>query len=266
MDTFLSNIAAMATAAGGKILLALVILIVGNILIRALLKAFAKSKLFDKVEGTVRTFSLSCVKITLYVLLVISVIGVLGIPMASVVTVLASAGVAVGLALQGALSNLAGGIMLMIFKPFRLGDYISATGVEGTVRELTLFYTVLITVDNKRITIPNGSLMNTNIVDYSSEALRRVDLSFTCAKSEAPAKVQDLMLSVMKSHPQVMADPAPFARISGGSNEAMEFAARAWCKSEDYWNVYHDLTQQITEAMGENHIQAPALRVTTESK
>lgn len=121
--------------------------------------------------------------------------------MASVVAVLASAGVAVGLALQGALSNLAGGIMLMIFKPFRLGDYVSAAGVEGVVKEVTLFYTVLLTVDNKRITVPNGSLMNANVTDFSSEEFRRVDLSFSCAKSEVPSKIQDIMMAVMtRSH------------------------------------------------------------------
>ena len=121
--------------------------------------------LMDKIEGTVRTFILSFLKAGLYAILAISIIGIMGVPMASVVAVLASAGVAIGLALQGALSNLAGGIMLMIFKPFHQGDYVSAAGVEGVVKEVTLFYTVILTLDNKRITVPNGSLMNANITD-----------------------------------------------------------------------------------------------------
>lgn len=264
MDAVISSLAAMGTAVGGKIILALIVLIVGNILIKSLLKLLKKSKMLDKVEGTVRTFLLSFVKILLYVILVISIIGIMGVPMASVVAVLASAGVAVGLALQGALSNLAGGIMLMIFKPFKLGDYVAAAGEEGSVKEVTLFYTVLQTPDNKRITVPNGSLMNANITDFSSEAFRRVDLTFSCAKSETPARVQDIMLSAMRAAEKVLPDPEPFARISGGSNEAMEFTARAWCKSEDYWDVYFDLTQKITEAMAENNVQAPAVRITTE--
>lgn len=266
MEAFLSSLTAMATAAGGKIILALLVLIIGKILIKSILKMLGKSKLLEKAEGTVRTFTLSFVKIGLYVILVISIIGIMGVPMASVVTVLASAGVAVGLALQGALSNLAGGIMLMIFKPFKLGDYVSAAGVEGVVKEVTLFYTVILTLDNKRITVPNGSLMNTNVTDFSSEELRRVDLTFACAKSEAPAKIQDIMITTMKANPQVLSDPEPFARISGGSNEAMEFTVRAWCKSEDYWDVYFDLTQKITEAMAENSVQAPAVRITTEAQ
>ena len=264
MQAIITNLAAMATAAGGEIILALLVLIIGNILIKSVLKFLGKSKMMDKIEGTVRTFILSFLKAGLYAILAISIIGIMGVPMASVVAVLASAGVAIGLALQGALSNLAGGIMLMIFKPFHQGDYVSAAGVEGVVKEVTLFYTVILTLDNKRITVPNGSLMNANITDYSAEELRRVDLQFACAKSEAPAKIQDMMIAAMKANPKVLSDPEPFARISGGTNEAMEFTVRAWCKSDDYWDVYFDLTQKITESMAENGVKAPAVRITSE--
>jgi small conductance mechanosensitive channel len=170
--------------------------------------------------------------------------------------------VAIGLALQGALSNLAGGIMLLVFKPFQLGDFVEAAGVSGVVKEVTLFYTVILTVDNKRVTVPNGSLMNANVTDYSSEEFRRVDLTFACAKSESPARVQELMQQVMAGNEKVLSQPAaPFARLSGGTNEAMEFTVRAWCKSADYWDVYFDLTQKITETLGGAGIQAPAARI-----
>ena len=265
MELLITNLTTMSTAVGGKIVLALVVFIVGNILIKTVLKMLGKSRLMEKAEGIVRTFAMSFVKIGLYVILVISIISIMGVPMASVVAVLASAGVAVGLALQGALSNLAGGIMLMIFKPFKLGDYVEAAGVEGSVKELTLFYTVFITVDNKRITVPNGSLMNANVINYSSEELRRVDLAFSCAKSEAPARVQDIILAAVKSNPKVLSSPEPFARLIGGSSEAMEFTVRAWCRNEDYWDIYFDLTQKITEAFADNNIKAPAVRVTTET-
>lgn len=148
----------------------------------------------------------------------------------------------------------------------KIGGYVAAVGVEGVVKEVTLFYTVILTLDNKRITVPNGSLMNANITDFSSEELRRVDLNFACGKNEAPAKIQDLMITAMKATPKVLTDPEPFARISGGSNEAMEFTVRAWCKSEDYWDVYFDLTQRITESMAENSVKAPAVRITTDSQ
>ncbi len=266
METFISNIVDIATAVGGKIILAVLVLILGNILIKRLLGLLGKSKALGKVDGVVRSFMLSFVKIGFYILLIISIIGIMGVPMASVVAVLASAAVTVGLALQGALSNLAGGIMLMIFKPFSLGDFVSAAGVDGVVKEVTLFYTVFTTLDNKRVTVPNGSLMNANITDYSSEELRRVDLTFSCAKSETPAKVQEIMMAAMKGNEQVLSSPEPFARISGGTNEAMEFSVRAWCKSADYWDVYFDLTQKITEALAQNNVQAPAVRVTTDAQ
>lgn len=247
-----------------KIVLALLVWFTGKWIVGKLLKLIEKLPAFQKQEETLRKFLLNAAKIVLYVVLVVAIIGILGIPMASIITVLASAGVAVGMALQGSLSNFAGGIMLMIFKPFKVGDYISAAGGEGTVKEISMFYTVLNTVDNKTITIPNGSLMNANVTNMSSEDLRRVDLTFGCAKGTDVAKVQQVMLDTMAANELVLVEPAPFARLSGGSNEAMEFTTRAWCKSEDYWTVYFDLTQAITEALGAAGVAAPAVRVVTD--
>ncbi len=262
MDALFTSLANLATSVGSTILLAILVFIIGRIVIGAILKFLTNSKLLGHVDGAVRTFTISFARISLYLLLAISIIGILGVPMASIVAALASAGVAIGLALQGALSNLAGGIMLMIFKPFKLGDYVDASGVSGVVKEITMFYTVIMTLDNKRITVPNGNLMNTNIVDYSSEQLRRVDLDFACAKSEDPAKVQEIMLNVMNGNAKVLKSPdAPFARVSGGTNEAMTFTVRAWCNNADYWDVYFDLTQGIIEALGAAGVQAPAVRV-----
>ena len=267
MDAIINSLAGIATSVGSKIVFAVIVLIIGKILIDALLKLLKKGKLLDKMDASVKTFALSFVKIALYVLLIISIIGILGVPMASVVAALASAGVAIGLALQGALSNLAGGIMLMIFKPFKVGDFVEASGVSGIAKEITMFYTVITTLDNKRITVPNGNLMNANIVDYSSEDLRRVDLDFSCAKSEDPARVQSIMVKVMEANSKVLDAPEkPFARVSGGTNEAMNFIVRAWCVNADYWDVYFDLTQSIIEALGAEGVQAPAVRVMTESK
>lgn len=266
MEAFISSLAAMATAVGGKLVLALIVYFVGSALIKKVVALLDKSRLMERTDSTLHTFMRSFMQIGLYALLIISIIGILGVPMASVITVLASAGVTVGLALQGALSNLAGGIMLMFFRPFKVGDYVSAAGTEGVVRELTLFYTVFTTLDNRRVTVPNGSLMNANVVNFSAEELRRVDLTFACAKSEKPSHIQNVMLGVMDAQPQVLAEPAPFARISGGTNEAMEFTVRAWCKGEDYWDVYFDLTQKITEALAAEGVQAPAIRVCSETK
>ena len=247
----------------GKIVFAIIVYLVGKWLIGKAVNLMVKSKRFAELDGAVQTFARSAMKMGLFALLFVSIIGILGVETSSIVAAVASCGVAVGLALQGALGNLAGGIMLLIFKPFKLGDYVDAAGVSGVVTELTLFYTVITTLDNKRITVPNGSLMNSNVVDYSAEELRRVDLSFSCAKGEAPARVQEIMLGVMQKHEKVLqeGDKAPFARLSGGTNESMEFTVRAWCANADYWDVFFDLTQGITEALGAAGVQAPAFRV-----
>lgn len=247
-----------------KIILALLVWFIGKWIVSKLLKLLENLKAFQRQDETLRKFLLNGAKIALYVILLISIIGILGIPMASIITVLASAGLAIGMAMQGSLSNFAGGIMLLIFRPFKVGDYISAAGGEGFVKEINLFYTVLNTIDNKAVSIPNGSLMNANVTNMSSEELRRVDLIFGCAKGEDVAKVQKVMLDVMAADDLVLKDPEPFARLSGGSNEAMEFTTRAWCKSADYWTVYFDLTQAITEALGRAGVHAPGVRVITD--
>ena len=257
----MSTFAEFCTSIVGKVLLALVVWFVGKFAIKKILGLMDKIKGLDKIEPNTRTFINSAVKWLLYVILIVSIVSILGVPMASVITVLGTAGAAVALSLQGSLANLAGGIMMVIFKPFKVGDFVEAAGVSGVVKEITLFYTVLNTPDNCRIHVPNGSLMNANIIDYSAEDTRRVDLTFACAKSESPAAIQKLILEAMRANEKVLADPAPFARLSGGTNEAMQFTARAWCKSVDYWDVYFDLTQAVTEKLGENGVQAPAVRV-----
>ena len=261
MEKMLENLLALIPTVCGKIVLALLVLIIGRIIIKAIVKLVKKGKFMNKTEGEVQSFTVSFVSIGLNVLLFISIIGILGVPMASIITVLASAGVAVGLALQGALSNLAGGIMLMLFKPFHVGNYVEASGVAGVVQEVTLFYTVFLTLDNTRVTVPNGSLMNANVVNYSSEELRRVDLTFSCAKSEDSGKIQSLMLDAMNNNEKVLKDPAPFARISGGTDTSMIFTVRAWCKNADYWDVYFDLTEAITNSFAGSGVKAPAIRV-----
>ena len=139
--------------------------------------------------------------------------------------------------------------------------YVSAGGADGTVKEIRLFYTIITTVDNVRITVPNGSLMNANVSNYSAEPSRRVDRVFSCAKGEDIEKIQQLMLDVMKADSRILTDPAPFARLSGGSNEAMQFTTRAWTTGNQYWDVYFDLTQKITAALGEAGVKAPAVRI-----
>ena len=245
----------MLASGAGNFLSALVILIVGIIVIRLVMKALRKLKRFEKLDQTMTRFILNFIKWALYVLLIIAVIGKLGVPMTEVIAVLASAGLAVGLALQGA---------LMILRPFKVGDYVDAGGASGFVHSINLFYTVIMTIDNKRITVPNGNLMNSNVTDYTAEEKRRVDLVFSCAKSEKPAEIQQCILDAVASSQFALNDPAPFARISGGTNESMEFTVRVWCKTENYWDLYFELNQSIVEAFAAKGVKAPALRVLNE--
>ena len=251
----------MLASAGGSIVLAIVVSVVGFLLIKCVMRALRKLKSLEKLDQTMTRFVLNFINWLLYIMLIIGVIDILGVPMAQVIAVLASAGVAVGLALQGALSNLAGGILLMILRPFNVGDYVDASGASGVVHAINLFYTVIITIDNKRITVPNGSLMNSNVVDYTAEPLSRVDLVFSCAKSEKPSEIQKCILDAVNTSQYALKDPAPFAHISGGTNEAMEFTVRAWCKTENYWDLYFELNQSIVEAFAAKGVQTPALRV-----
>lgn len=257
----MEKIKEMLAGAGGNIILAAAVTVIGFILIKYVMKALRKLKGFEKLDQTMTRFVLNFIKWLLYVMLIIGVINILGVPMAQVIAVLASAGVAVGLALQGALSNLAGGILLMVLRPFNVGDYVDAAGASGFVQSINLFYTVILSIDNKRITVPNGSLMNANVVDYTAEPLRRVDLVFACAKSEKPAEIQRCILDAVAGSQFALQEPAPFAHISGGTNEAMEFTVRVWCKTENYWDLYFELNQLIVEAFAAKGVQAPALRV-----
>ena len=257
----MENILSVVTTVVSHILLALVVFLVGRFIIKKFVKWLDKSKMMEKLDPSLHTFLVSFIRIVLFALLVVAIISILGVPAASIITVLASAGLAIGMALQGSLSNLAGGIMLMIFKPFKVGDYVETAGASGNVTKITMFYTVLTTLDNKRINVPNGGLMNATVTDVTAESTRRVDLTFLTAKSEEPAKIQALMKEVMAANDKVLADPAPFAQVSGGTNEAMEFTARAWCATGDYWDVYFALIQGIVEKLGENNVQAPAVRI-----
>lgn len=246
----------IGSTVGTKIVLALLIFIIGRIVIGKILHMLDKIKATEKLDPAVRTFLRNFCKIALYVVLVISIISVLGVPMASVITVLATCGLAVGMALQGALANLAGGIMLLIFRPFSVGDYVIAADAEGVVKELNMFYTVIITTDNKTITVPNGNLMAGNITNLTRQELRRVDLSFNVSGGDLEA-ARKVMLDQMAANEKVLADPAPQAEPLEGVPGGLAFTVRAWTKTENYWDVYFELMRAIPTALGEAGVGGP---------
>lgn len=242
---------------GLKIVAALVILFVGSKFIKLAKKWIKTSPKLDKVDMGVRTFLGSFLGITLYAILFISIAMVLGIPTTSFVTALASCGVAIGLALQGALGNLAGGIMILIFKPFKVGDFIETSSNSGTVTNITIMYTVLTTPDNKVITIPNGMLTNSVIENYSESEERRVDLLFTTGYECDIDNVKAILLDAANRHEKVLKNPAPFARLTNHGDNALEYTLRVWCKAPDYWDVNFDLVEDVKKAFDANGISIP---------
>jgi len=256
-QTILNYLVQLATSWGIKLLEALVLLVVGLKLVKWLKKWLKESPKLDKLDSGLRSFLVSFSSIILYALLIIVIASILGIPATSFITILASCGVAVGLALQGSLSNFAGGLMILFFRPFKVGDFIEASGETGIVQEITVVYTVLLTLDNKRITIPNGGLTNSVIKNYSSEELRRVDLTFNVAYGSDVEQVKGLIGKLAAAHPLALKEPAPFVRLSAHGDSALTFTTRVWCKNADYWDVYFDLTEGVKKAFDEKGIQIP---------
>ena len=247
----------LATTTGLKLLGAIVLVIVGMKGIKWLRKWIRTSEKLNKVDDSLRSFMISFSSVVLYVVLFITVAVILGIPTTSFITMLASCGVAIGLALQGSLSNFAGGIMILIFKPFKVGDYIEAAGESGAVTEISVVYTELLTVDNKKITIPNGTITNSVIENYSAEKIRRVDLEFNTAYDCDIEKVKKIITEVLESHPKALKNPEIFVRLSAHNESALTYTARVWCKTEDYWDVNFDVIESVKKAFDENHIKIP---------
>ena len=240
-----------------KIILSLLVLLVGNLLIKFILKKIATGKASQKMDPTALTFICSFLKIGLYTVLGISIVGILGVETASVITVLATAGAALALALQGSLSNMAGGLMLLIFRPFRVGDFLEACGNSGTVIEVGIFYTVVRTGDNRHVTIPNGSLLNSVMINYSKEQNRRVDIELNVAYGTDVEAAKDLVMSIVKKHEKVLTDPAPFIRMTEMADSSLKVTLRVWAESANYWDVKFDLTESINKAFVENSISIP---------
>ena len=257
LTSIMTSLGELAMSVGMKLIYAIVLLVIGFKVSSSLCKKLEKSKGFAKVDESISKFLLSILRFALNAVILISAALVLGVPSASFIAILGSAGLAVGMALQGSLSNLAGSIMLVIFKPFKVGDYIEAAGVAGTVQEINVFYTVLHTPDNKRITLPNGTVSNGTIVDYSTNENRRVELQFGAAYGTDVAKMKELMLQVANNHPLVLDDPAPAALFVAQNASSLDFKLRVWCKSADYWTVNFEVFEQVHEAMLTAGIEIP---------
>ena len=260
----------LGTTSGGRILLALAVVVIGFLVIKLLykitVKALAKTKLDEKAARIIA----KVIKFVLYIVLAVAVIEVLGVPMTSVAALIASGGLAVGLAFQGALANLAGGFLILIFRPFKIGDYIDAAGAEGIVREISIFYTKLITLDNRLVLIPNGDLMSGNVTNLTAEKIRRIDLDFKITNDIDQELVKSVLLGAASASPGVLSEPEPFARLTAVDDDTYIFTVRAWCETPGYWDVRFDLIENCSRALAENGIDDPeeriAVRLVSEEK
>ena len=219
---------------------------------------FIGSKLIKfLMDPGLASFMASGSRIVLYIILILMCFGVLGIETASFLALFTSGGVAIGLAFQGAVTNLAGGVMILLFHPFRVGDYIETTEIAGTVNAISVLYTVVLTPDNKRVTVPNGSLTNAAITNYSAVGQRRVELTFSVSYDCDIDKVKQILLSVAESDPKSLKDPTPLARLKTQSASSLDFVLRVWCAPENYWDLYFDLNENVKKALDEAGMEIP---------
>ena len=257
MEDVVDKVVSGVISALASILLAVLVFYVGRWLIRKLERII--HKIFEKknVEASLASFLGSMFNIVAMFLLIITVIGILGINTSSFIALFASAGVAIGMALSGTLQNFAGGVLVLLLKPYKVGDYIEAQGQSGTVKAITLFSTILSTVDNKNIILPNGGMSTGIINNYSKEPLRRVDQVFSVAYGEDYDNVKKVIAELLEADPRVLKDPSYFIGLNSMEASSVNLVVRSWVKSEDYWGVYFDLNEKIYKTFAQKGITIP---------
>lgn len=247
----------LATEYGIKIIGAILIWIIGSWIIKKILKATRKIMTKSNYDESLQKFLINLLSWGLKIMLVITLLGTLGVPTTSFAAIIAAAGLAVGLALQGSLGDFAGGVLIMIFKPFKIGDLIEAQGEVGVVKQIEIFTTKITGLSNREIIVPNGALSNGNIINYTTEGTRRVDLTFGVGYDSDIKKTKDVLMNVLTSHPKVLKDPAPTVNVSELADSSVNFAVRPWANAEDYWAVYFGITEDVKEALDKAGIEIP---------
>lgn len=259
MDTqeIFRQLTEIAVEYGPRLLGALAVLIIGSWVIKALTKGFARMLDRRQTDASLTPFLKGIVNILLKVLLVISVLGMLGIEMTSFIAILGAAGLAVGMALSGTLQNFAGGVILLIFRPFKVGDFIDAQGHMGTVKEIQIFNTILKTPDNKTIIIPNGGLSTSSMTNFSAEEKRRVDWTFGIAYGDDAHKAKEVIKRLCDDDQRIHKEPEVFIALSELANSSVNFVVRAWVNAEDYWSVFFDMNEKVYNIFGEEGLNIP---------
>lgn len=257
MSDLVDRFAGLAMVYGARIVFALIIFLVGKWLARKLSQLLLGAMERRELDPALRHFSSSLVYYGLLVLVVISALGQLGIQTASLAAVIAAAGLAIGLAMQGSLSNFAAGFLLLVFRPFRIGDYVELAGTAGTVEKILIFTTELKSLDNKKVIIPNAAITAGTIVNYSANPTRRLDLVIGIGYDDDIDRARDAIRAVLDADDRVLADPAPFVAVSALGDSSVNFVVRPWARSEDYWALYCDLTENIKKRFDAEGITIP---------
>jgi small conductance mechanosensitive channel len=262
LSEIVNKMVGMTVSFGGNLLKALVIFIIGRFLISLINKLVRKAMERRKVDAGVQSFVKSVVSISLTILLIITIIGVLGIPTTSFAALLASAGVAVGLALSGNLQNFAGGLIILLLRPFKVGDFVECQGVSGTVRGIQVFHTMFTTPDNKVIYVPNGALSGGNIVNYSQEKRRRVDWTVSVDYGEDFDRVERVVRTIIAADKRILTDPAPYIALNTLNSSSVDVVIRVWVQNVDYWDVYHSINKTIYSTFNKEGIDFPFPQIT----
>lgn len=256
-NALLNNLTNWLLTEGVKIVIAFVLLFIGCKLASFLAKKIFTTMEKRHVDQTICNVTRHVINYGLKIVIVVCLLGYLGIETSGIAAVISSLGIAVGLAVQGALSNLAGGVLIIITRPFRVNDFIEAQGVSGTVEDINIIHTILRTPDNKVISLPNGALANSNIINYSVKDTRRVDFTFSIGYTADYVKAQGIVMDIFNRHELVLDDPAPFVRMSEHGASSINITARCWVKSADYWTVNFDVLESVKAEFDKNGIEIP---------
>lgn len=251
------KISEFLTTAGVDLLRGIGVLAVGLFLVHWVMKFLEQYEKRINMEPTIKGFIKKLVRVLLYILVILTTVSIMGIPMTSIVTLLASTGVAVSLAMQGVLSNLIGGFILILFKPIRTGEFIRVGENEGTVKAIGTFYTELATIDNKHINLPNSSLTNAAIINYSREGTRRLDLTFSVSYESDMDQVYEVLNRVIDEEDRLLQDPAPAVNLNKCGDSSLDFLLRAWVTTENFWPVFFSLTENGKRALDRAGISIP---------
>lgn len=257
LDKYFDIILTRLIEYGPKLVGAIFVLLIGLYFIKTANKAIKKLMLKSNMDASLIPFLAGILDGLFKVLLVISVMSMIGIAITSFIAILGAVGLAVGMALSGTLQNFAGGVMILIFKPFKPGDFIEAQGFIGIVKEIQIFNTILVTIDNRKIIIPNGGLSGSSMINYSALETRRVDITFSTSYNDDIEKSKSVILEAIKTIPYIHHEPEPFVRVIELGENSINIISRVWVNTQDYWNCYHDLIEKVKYAMDKNGISIP---------